>query len=220
MTCDSARQARLLDAPDADEYLKRVEQHFADDSVALATLLRQIRSWIETERWSSLVALELLAEPFWLSTNSVFEQSAIAIACTLRTSPPLLHGFNSLLKKGYTIEFSSKVEVVDLFVWATPTAATIRSFSGSNVPNPGSTAELRGLLSLDQELEDLLKLDHGKYGDEYLTCLSQLLQFVRCHYFEAITCWYPIRSWTTLPRIRILQQLLVVGAKRFDTSDN
>ena len=67
-------------------------------------------------------------------------------------------------------------------MWATPTDATIRSFSGSNVPNPGSAAELRSLLSLDYELEDRLKLDHGKYGDEYLTCLSQLLQFVRCHY--------------------------------------
>ena len=94
----------------------------------------------------------------------------------------MLHGFNSLLKKGYRIEFPNKVKVVDLFVWATPTAATIRSFSGSNVPNPGSAEELRGLLSLDHGLEDLLKLDHGKYGDEYFTCLSQLLQFVRCHY--------------------------------------
>ena len=94
----------------------------------------------------------------------------------------MLHGFNSLLKRGYRIEFSSKVQVVDLFVWATPAAATIRSFSGSNVPNPGSVTELRALLSLDHELEDLLKLDHGNYGDEYLTCVSQLLQFVRCHY--------------------------------------
>ena len=91
----------------------------------------------------------------------------------------MLHGFNSLLKKGYRIEFSNEVESVDLFAWATPAAATIKSFSGSNVPYPGSVAELRGLLSLDQELEDLLRLDHGKYGDEYLTCLSQLLQFVR-----------------------------------------
>ena len=89
----------------------------------------------------------------------------------------MLHGFNSLLKKGYRIEFSDKVEVVDLFVWATPAAATIRSFSGSNVTNPSSATELRGLLSLDRELEDL-----GKYGDEYLTCLSQLLQYVRCRY--------------------------------------
>ena len=94
----------------------------------------------------------------------------------------MLHGFNSLLKKGYRIEFSNEVKVVDLFVWATPATATIRSFSGSNVPNPSSATELRGLLSLDHELEDLLKLDHGKYGDEYLTCLSQLVQFVRCHY--------------------------------------
>ena len=95
----------------------------------------------------------------------------------------MLHGFNSLLKKGYRIEFSNKVDIVDLFVWATPSAATIRSFSGSNVPHPGSAAELRCLLSLDQGLEDLLRLDDEKYGDEYLTCLSQLLQFVRCHYF-------------------------------------
>ena len=94
----------------------------------------------------------------------------------------MLHGFNSLLKKGHRIEFSNKVNVVDLFVWATPAATTIRSFSGSNVPNPNSATELRRLLSLDHELEDLLKLDDGKYGDEYLTCLSQLLQFVRCHY--------------------------------------
>ena len=93
----------------------------------------------------------------------------------------MLHGFNSLLKKGYRIEFSNKFEVVDLFVWVTPVAATIRSFSGSNVPNPGSAAELRGLLSLDHEPEDLLMLDHGKYGDEYLTCFSQLLQLVRYH---------------------------------------
>ena len=50
MTWDSARQARFLDAPDAVEYLKLIKQHFAGDSVALATLLRQIRSWIETER--------------------------------------------------------------------------------------------------------------------------------------------------------------------------
>ena len=178
----SARHARSLDAPDAVEYLKRVKKHFAGDSVALATLLRQIRSWIETERWSSFVTLELLAKFFQLSTNPAFEQSAIAIACTLRTSPPLLHGFNSLLKKGYRIEFSNKVEIVDLFVWATPSAATIRSFSGSNVPHPGSAAELRCLLSLDQGLEDLLRLDDEKYGDEYLTCLSQLLQFVRSHY--------------------------------------
>ncbi|KIJ97721.1 hypothetical protein K443DRAFT_236687 [Laccaria amethystina LaAM-08-1] len=167
MTLGSARRARFLDAPDAVEYLKRVKQHFAGDSAALATLLRRFRSWIETE-----------------STNPVFEQSAIAIASTLRTSPPLLHGFNSLLKKGYRIEFSNKVEVVDFFVWATPTAAVIRSFSGLNVPNPGSSAELRGWLSLDHEVGDLLKLNHGKYGDEdeYLTCLSQLLQFVRSHY--------------------------------------
>ena len=94
----------------------------------------------------------------------------------------MLHGFNSLLKKGYRIEFSDKVEVVDLFVWATPAAATIRSFSGSNVPNPSSATELRCFLSLDHEPEDLLKLTFGKYGDEYLTCLSQLLQFVSCHY--------------------------------------
>ena len=126
--------------------------------------------------------MELLAESLELSTNPVFEHAAIAIARTLRTSPPLLHGFNSLLKKGYRIEFSNKLNVVDLFVWATPAAATIRSFSGSKVPNPSSAAELRGLLSLDHGLEDLLKLDHGKYGDEYLTCLSQLLQFVRSHY--------------------------------------
>ena len=94
----------------------------------------------------------------------------------------MLHGFNSLLKKGYRIEFSGKVDVVDLFVWATPAAATIQSFSGSNVPNPSSATDLRGLLFWDHELEDLLKLDDGKYGDEYLTCLSQLLQFVRRHY--------------------------------------
>ena len=126
--------------------------------------------------------MEFLAESFQLSTNPIFEHDAIAIARTLRISPPLLHGFNSLLKKGYRVEFSNKVEVVDLLVWATPTAATIRSFSGSNVPSPGCAAELRVLLSSDQELEDLLRLDHGKYGDEYLTCLSQLLQFVSCHY--------------------------------------
>ena len=50
MMWGSARHARSLDAPDAVEYLKRVKKHFAGDSVALATLLRQIRSWIETER--------------------------------------------------------------------------------------------------------------------------------------------------------------------------
>ena len=49
MTWDSAQQARFLDAPDAVEYLKRVKQHFAGDSVALA-FLHRIRSWIETER--------------------------------------------------------------------------------------------------------------------------------------------------------------------------
>ncbi|EDR05649.1 uncharacterized protein LACBIDRAFT_294799 [Laccaria bicolor S238N-H82] len=161
MTWGSARQARFLDAPDAVEYLKRVKQHFTGDSGALATLLRRIRSWIETE-----------------STNPVYERSAVAIACILRTNPPLLHGFNSLLRKGYRIEFSNKVEIVDLFVWTTPAAAMIRSFSGSNVPNPGSAAELRDWLSLDHGLEDLLKLDYGKYGDEYPTCLSQLLQFI------------------------------------------
>ena len=50
MTWGSARQARFLDAPDAVEYLNRVKQHFTGDSVALAKLLRRIRSWIETER--------------------------------------------------------------------------------------------------------------------------------------------------------------------------
>ena len=94
----------------------------------------------------------------------------------------MLHGFNCLLKKGYRIEFSNKVKVVDLFVWATPAAATIRSFSGSNVPDPGSAAKLRDWLSLDHGLEDLLRLDYGQYGDEYPACLSQLLQFVRSHY--------------------------------------
>ena len=64
MTWGSARQARFLDAPDAVEYLKRIKQHFAGDPVALATLLRRIRNWIETERWSSFVTLELLTESF------------------------------------------------------------------------------------------------------------------------------------------------------------
>ena len=50
MTWSSARQARFLDAPDAIEYLKRIKQHFAGDPVALAALLRRIRSWIKTER--------------------------------------------------------------------------------------------------------------------------------------------------------------------------
>ena len=50
MTWGSARQARFLDAPDPVEYLKHVKQHFAGDSVAFATLLRQIRSWTKTER--------------------------------------------------------------------------------------------------------------------------------------------------------------------------
>ena len=50
MTWGSARQARFLDAPDAVEYLQDIKQHFAGDPVALDTLLRRIRSLIETER--------------------------------------------------------------------------------------------------------------------------------------------------------------------------
>ena len=50
MTWGSARQARFLDTLDAVEYLKRVNQHFAGDSVELATLLRRFRTWIEIER--------------------------------------------------------------------------------------------------------------------------------------------------------------------------
>ena len=64
MTWGSARQARFLDAPDAVEYLMRIKQQFAGDPVALAILLRRIRSWIEIERWSSFVNLELLTESF------------------------------------------------------------------------------------------------------------------------------------------------------------
>ena len=64
MTWDSAQQARFLDAPDGVEYLERVRQHFPGDSVELAILLCQIRSWIKTERWSSFVTLELLTESF------------------------------------------------------------------------------------------------------------------------------------------------------------
>ena len=50
MTWDAARRARFLDAPDAVEYIKLVQQNFAGGSAALYTLLSRIRNLIETER--------------------------------------------------------------------------------------------------------------------------------------------------------------------------